>query len=259
MHHSHWVSKAEPGCSLEGLGGVQKDVPSSLYRMALTMPGDTLGSCAHAKIPASHPILRHPELWGPCGCSEGLGQVSFPDLCCLPGGCSRGAFAASSPERPQVCAEPRGATFNPAPRPMFAFPRPGSAVLLGPCLPPAPPRRPAGRFSFRSRSLRLSSRRGQADQLGHRPEQGGSKRFPSWMGSGHVIDGLLQNRSVPCIQHAASPGKKIISFLASACQGEIKNLPSGPWALSVPGSNAARNGTPDTFRFGLLLWHLLTG
>lgn len=74
MHHSHWVSKAKPGCLLEGLGGVQTDVPSSLHRMALTMPGDTPGSCAHAKIPASHPILWHPELWGPCRCSEELGQ-----------------------------------------------------------------------------------------------------------------------------------------------------------------------------------------
>lgn len=47
----------------KGLGvSRQVDIPSPLYCMALMMPGDTLGSCAHAEIPATHLILWHPEL-----------------------------------------------------------------------------------------------------------------------------------------------------------------------------------------------------
>lgn len=93
--------------------------------------------------------------------------------------------------------------------------------------------------------------------LGHRPELAASKRFWSWIGLGHGIDGSCKTGAFPCIHHAASSFKKIISSSASACQGEIKNLPHlVPRLGTCLALMLLKIFLMTLFGFRLLLWHI---
>lgn len=247
----------------KGLGvSRQVDIPSPLYCMALMMPGDTLGSCAHAEIPATHLILWHPELWGPCRCR--WDRTCFPDPSCLPAGCARGAFAASSPKCPQVCTnpeQPHGALFSSAPTaPTFGFPCPGSA-----CPAQASPS-PSALLSalqagFHFRAVLCVSPAGGDRQTGWVTGQSRAvqSNFQAGWAWGTLLMGSCRTEAFPAFTTQFRLVKKIISFLASVCQGEIKNLPRlVPGLRACPALTPLRMALLTLFGFRLLLWHLLT-
>lgn len=247
----------------KGLGvSRQVDIPSPLYCMALMMPGDTLGSCAHAEIPVTHPILWHPELWGPCRCR--WDRACFPDPSCLPAGCARGAFAASSPKCPQVCTnpeQPHGALFSSAPTaPTFGFPCPGSA-----CPAQASPS-PSALLSalqagFHFRAVLCVSPAGGDRQTGWVTGQSRAvqSNFQAGWAWGTLLMGSCRTEAFPAFTTQFRLVKKIISFLASVCQGEIKNLPRlVPGLRACPALTPLRMALLTLFGFRLLLWHLLT-
>lgn len=141
MQRPQWVSKAKPGHSSAGFG-VSGRMFHPLWIVSrsrcLSLHREVPGSCALAIKAAScfaYPILHHPEMRGPCRCSEEPGQDALfcPVSPLLPSGSSAiGVFAASSPKHPQVripaASSPQILSLHPA-RPHAAR-HPGANLVL---------------------------------------------------------------------------------------------------------------------------------
>lgn len=260
MHHSHWVSKAKPGCSLEGLRGVQTgrySIPSVLHGTHDAWGHS--GELRPCRDPSDTPHPLAPRAVGALQVQVGQDMLS-----CLPAGCARGAFAASSPKCPQVCTnpeQPHGALFSSAPTaPTFGFPCPGSA-----CPAQASPS-PSALLSalqagFHFRAVLCVSPAGGDRQTGWVTGQSRAvqSNFQAGWAWGTLLMGSCRTEAFPAFTTQFRLVKKIISFLASVCQGEIKNLPRlVPGLRACPALTPLRMALLTLFGFRLLLWHLLT-